>query len=486
MPDSGGGGAPAKGRASGRPGSAPFRARVAVTSSAGEVLKKLLVIPAVLLGVAVLYVLASGREGPEQAPPAEEARTVRVIAAPRVEIVPRAVGYGYVTPGMVWEAVAEVSGKVVETHPRLKKGEILPAGAVLLRIDPMDYRLAITQIEANIRSARAELAELKVREENTRASLEIEENALRLSRKDLERKRELLKRGNVSQAAVDQEERNVLTQEQSVQGLRNTLNLIPAEREALEAKLALYQAQLEAARRNLERTTIAVPFDARIAEVNVERAQFAKEGQIVAIADSIDVAEIGAQVPIEKFRNLLSPVVGDDGLSLADMDKLPELLGLSATVTLRSGDFTVEWEGRFARISDTIDPETRTVGVIIAVDDPYRQARLGYRPPLVKNMFVEVDLRGRPRPAGPVIPRSALHGSDVFIVGDDDRLIKRGVEVGFFQTNFVTVSRGLEAGERVVVSDLSPAIEGMLLDPVLDEALADRLAAEASGAAAIK
>jgi hypothetical protein len=60
------------------------------------------------------------------------------------------------------------------------------------------------------------------------------------------------------------------------------------------------------------------------------------------------------------------------------------------------------------------------------------------------------------------------------------------VEVGFFQTNFVTVSRGLEAGERVVVSDLSPAIEGMLLDPVLDEALADRLAAEASGAAAIK
>jgi RND family efflux transporter MFP subunit len=452
---------------------------------ARERLKKLLIIPAALLGVAVLALLVRGREGPEQAPPSEQVRTVRVIAAPRVEVVPRAVGYGYVTPAMVWEAVAEVSGRIVEVHPKLNRGETLPAGAMLLKIDPTDYRLAIAQIEANIRSTRANLAELAVRESNTRASLGIEESVLRLSEKDLERKRELLKRGNVSQAAVDQEERNVLANAQSVQALRNTLNLVPAERDALVATLAVYEAQLEAARRDLERTVIFAPFDGRIAEVNVELAQFAKEGQVLLVADSIDVAEVAAQFPIDKFRSLLPRDVGERRLTMADMDRLPELLGLSATVRLRAGDFTVEWEARFTRISDTIDPETRTVGVIVAVDEPYTQAIPGVRPPLVKNMYVEVDLRGRPLAARPVIPRSALVGDEVFIVGDDNRLEKRKVIVSLLQTNFVAVGEGLEEGEWVVVSDLAPAIEGMLLDPVLDEALAERIAAEARGAGGI-
>ncbi len=457
-----------------------------MTGSARERLKRLLIIPALALGVAVLVLLIGGREAPEQAVLSEEVRTVRVIATPSVPIVPRAVGYGYVEPATVWEAVAEVSGRIIETHPRLDAGEILPAGAVLLRIDPTDYQLAIAQIEANIRSTRAELAELAVRESNTGASLKIEENALRLSERDLERKRELFKRGNVSQSAVDEQQRNVLTHAQSVQALQNTLNLVPAERDALEATLAVYDARLASARRDLERTTIVVPFDARIAEVNVELAQFAKEGQVLVVADSIDVAEVAAQFPIDRFRNLLPRDVGEDGLTMAVMDRLPEVLGLSATVRLRSGDFVVEWAARFARISATIDPETRTVGVIVAVDEPYRRARPPVRPPLVKNMFVEVELRGKPLPATPVVPRSALVGDEVFVAGPDNRLERRKVEVSLLQTNFVAIGRGLEAGERVIVSDLSPAIDGMLIDPVPDEGLAQRLAAEARGVGEVK
>lgn len=456
-----------------------------MTGSTGERLKRVLFIPVVLAGAAVLYFLIGGRE-PEQAPPSERVRTVRVIAAPLVPVVPRAVGYGYVEPATVWEAVAEVSGKIIDAHPRLDPGEILPAGAVLLRIDPTDYRLAVAQIEANIRSARAELAELAVRASNTRASLKIEADALALSEKDLERKRELLKRGNVSQSAVDEQERNVLTHAQSVQSLQNTLNLVPAERDALEARLAVYEAQLAAARRDLERTTITLPFDARIAQVNVELAQFAKEAQVLVVADSIDVAEVAAQIPIDKFRNLLPREAGREGLTMAEMERVPELLNLDAVVRLRAGDFTVEWAARFARISATIDPETRTVGVIVAVDEPYARARPPVRPPLVKNMFVEVELRGRPLPATPVVPRSALAGDEVFVAGRDNRLERRKVVVSLLQTNFAAIAEGLEAGETVVVSDLTPAIDGMLVEPVPDEALAERIAAEARGEGAVK
>ena len=169
------------------------------------------------------------REAPERTPPGETATAVRVVVAPAVAVVPRALGYGNVQPEKVWEAVAEVDGRIVEVHPQLKKGAILPAGAVLLRIDPTKYRLAVSQIAASLRSMEAKLAELRVRAANTRASLAIEERSLALGRKDLERKRRLLATKNISQAAVDQEERGLLGGQQNAQSLRNTLNLIPAE-----------------------------------------------------------------------------------------------------------------------------------------------------------------------------------------------------------------------------------------------------------------
>jgi hypothetical protein len=49
------------------------------------------------------------------------------------------------------------------------------------------------------------------------------------------------------------------------------------------------------------------------------------------------------------------------------------------------------------------------------------------------------------------------------------------------QTGFAVIVDGLEAGARIVVSDVVPAIEGMLLDPVPDEAAAERLRAQAEG-----
>ena len=48
---------------------------------------------------------------------------------------------------------AEVSGKIVDIHPRLKKGAILPKGAVLLRIDSTDYLLTIAQSMATAQTA---------------------------------------------------------------------------------------------------------------------------------------------------------------------------------------------------------------------------------------------------------------------------------------------------------------------------------------------
>ena len=440
----------------------------------------LFVVP-VALGLAAVGYAVMNREGPQRLPPEERMTPVRVVPAPAVDVVPRALGYGSVTPGRIWEAVGEVSGTVIYRHPELEKGAILRAGTELLRIDPTDYRLAVAQIEANIRSTEAQLAVVDVRAANTKRSLAIEERSIDLARKELERKQRLVRQGTISQAAVDQEERAVLVGEQAVQHLRNSMNLLPAERSVLEATRDQLMAQLETARRNLARTTIVAPFNCRIAEVNVEKAQFAVQGKVLVVADSLDVAEVTAQVPIGNLLTLLPP---DLDLPLepgAPMSRLREVAGLEAIVRLRTGRGDNEWAARFDRISDTVDRRTRTVGVIVAVDDPYRQAVPGQRPPLVKNMYVEVEVRGRPRPGAVVIPRGALYGREVRIAGPDDRLRVREVEVDFVQTNFVVVASGLEAGERVVVSDLPFAADGMRLAPVEDEEALAALVAEAVG-----
>ena len=370
------------------------------------------------VGVGVFALLLAGRSGPEQTPVVERRPAVRVIEVPATTVVPYARGYGVVNPSKVWEAVAEVSGQVVEMHPKLKRGRIFLADTVLARIDPIDYDIAVAQIEADIQSTQAELAELEVKESNTRASLAIEEDALQLGQRELERNRRLVDTGTISRSAFEEQERNVLALRQSVQSQQNALSLFPVERRLLAARLVRNEAERRRARLDLERTTIRLPFDGRIAELNVERTEYIRQGEVLAVVDGIDVAEVEAQIPIARMQGLLQPPA-QTPIELGP-GVVEKVLGLTATVWLK--DLQIQWPGRVTRVSDTIDLQTRTVGVIVEVDDPYRQARPGVRPPLVKGMFVEVSLWGKPQEDVLVVPRAAVHGGRVYVVGEDSRL----------------------------------------------------------------
>jgi RND family efflux transporter MFP subunit len=451
--------------------------------------KRLLILPPVAIGAAVLVWQLNRSAGPEQGAIAEVSRAVRVIEAEPVDFIPRAIGYGTVEPGRVWAAVAQVAGKVVEKHPDLQRGRLLEAGTVIVRIDPADYELAVARSQANLEGAEAELAELEVTEANTESSLEIERRAAALAEADLKREQTLLARGNISQASVDQTETELLNRRQRVQELANQLRLLPAERRVLEASIALNRAQLEAARLDLERTTIRMPFDGRIAEVNVEPTEFVGVGEVMVIADSIDVAEVEAQFPIGELLPLVRAEADLTALSAAELAALPRQFGLEGEVRLRTDGVRASWDARFERLGDRIDPQTRTVGVIVAVDEPYRKAVPGKRPPLVKDMFVQVVLRGQPWVEALVVPRVAVHrrpdaGAAVYLVDADGRLAIRPVALGPDQDDLVVVSEGLAPGDRVVVSDLIPAIAGMRLEPSLDAVVAARLRAQARDGAA--
>ena len=452
-------------------------------------IRKFLIVPPILIGAAVLAYFVSQRQQPEIKPPEERARFVRIIEAPQVAVVPRVLGYGTVSPEKVWNAAAQVSGEVVYVHPNFKKGAILPAGTEIIRISPVDYELAIAQAEANIRSSEAKLKELEVSEQNTRLALAIEERGLELRETELARKEKLLASGTVAQSAVDQERRDTLTQRQKVQELQNSLRLIPTQQAVENEQKAVFKSQLESAKLDLERTSIKLPFNGRISEVSAEVTQYVQVGQTLAVADSLKTSEVEAQVPIERFRMLAAAVTDDTmpiGITPETLIKVVEKLGIKAIVRLRTGGSTIEWEGRFARVSDTIDPNTRTIGAIVAVDDAYAQAIPGVRPPLTKGMFVEVELAVNPAGERVVVPRSALHDGKLYVANGEGRLDIRPVSTGLVQSSFVEITGGLEAGERVVVSDLSPAIAGMLLRTAPDGDLLAQLLEVASGEGPIK
>lgn len=414
---------------------------------------------------------------------------MRVIAAPELAIVPRVLGYGSVKPEKVWNAAAQVSGEIVYVHHNFKKGAILPAGTELIRISPADYELAIAQAEANIRSSEAKLTELDVSQENTRLALAIEQRGLELREKELARKQELLASGTVAQSAVDQESRDTLAQRKKVQDLENSMRLIPTQKTVETEQKAVFQAQLEAAKLDLKRTSVKMPFAARIAEASGEIGQFVQVGQSLAVADGVKTSEVDAQVPISLFRQLASAVSQDRmpvGITPETIKRVVKALGISVVVRLGAGDQVVEWDARFSRVSDTIDPNTRTIGIIVSVDGAYAQAIAGVRPPLSKGMFVEVELSTRPTGPRVVVPRSALHGKRLYVVTAENRLEIRVVKPGLAQGGFVEIVEGLASGEKIVVSDLSPAIDGMLLRTTADEQALAALTRDAAGEVPLK
>ncbi|MCP4996024.1 MAG: biotin/lipoyl-binding protein [Gammaproteobacteria bacterium] len=440
--------------------------------------RKWVIILPILIGVAAFIFLKKNQREPVQAPVTEKAKLVRVIPAPQLAAIPQAVGYGTVQPVVTWDGVSQVRGRVVEKHPQLRKGAIIQSGELLLRIDPTDYQLAIAQTEADIAATQAQIDELKVKEANTRAALKIEEQALSLSQKELDRKKRLVGKGGVSRSDLETQERALLSQQQSVRSQRNTLNLLPTQRALLEAQQLRNQAKLKSTQRDLANTAIHLPFTARIAEVKVEQDQYVRDGEVLVQADDLSNAEIEVDIPIDRLGHLIRSNQVVDLLG-ASNTTTENGLGLTAQVRLQHGGITAKWPARFARISDTLDPKTRTVGIIVEVDAPYSQVKPGIRPPLLKGLFVEVLLQGTPRTDSVVIPRTALHGHNVYVVDSSNRLALRRVELDGVQSDIALIHTGLKADEQVIISDLSPAIEGMLLAPRVDQQVLEHLTRQA-------
>jgi membrane fusion protein, multidrug efflux system len=348
--------------------------------------------------------------------PAPMVRTVRVQTGPQPVLI---TGEGTVRPLQQINLVPQVGGKVVFVSPSLVNGGEFKKGDTLLRIDPEDYRLAVTLAEAKIKDSESKL---KFLEEESAAA----------------REEWYVHRQGGSR--TDKKPPPLVTKEPQLA--------------AAMAKMEANGADLKKALLNLERTGLTAPFDGRVSQENVDIGQYVLPGQALATLYSIDAAEI--VLPLE-----------DGDLFWFNVPGFTSGNGSGSFVTVRArvAGQDMSWQGEVVRAEGKLDERTRMINVVVRVKKPYAR-----KPPLAAGLFVTVDIKGRRLSDAAIIPRSALHeGHVVWVVTKDGRLSFREVDVGRIQGERVLVRSGLKDGERLVITSLKAVTEGMVIRDVSGE-----------------
>tara|TARA_Y100001956_G_scaffold80460_1_gene95702 strand:+ start:4402 stop:5712 length:1311 start_codon:yes stop_codon:yes gene_type:complete len=428
--------------------------------------KKLLFFPALAVGIFILITAVKMKPELPVKPAGDRARLVETVPLELRAIAPVAIGFGKVTPKVEWKAIAEVTGKIVYRNPMLQKGQVLQAGTEVLRIDPLDYKLKLVQAQADFKSSQTSLAKLNQEEANLKQTLKIEKNRLAIANKELERKQNLRKKGLTSQSDVDQQEQSTLAQRKLVLDIENQIGLMPDEKRVAEAIVKVNSSKVEEAQRSLEKTIVTLPYDLRISEVEVEQDQVVNLQQTMIIAHGIDVMEVEAQLSIHDMHTLASSI-GEFSRDDTGIPK-PDTTFIEARVELSSGNVKASWPAKVSRISETVDPNQATAGVILEIQQDYRNLNPTSAPPLVNGMFVRAFIEGQENPSW-VIPERALHGDKIYLLNGNNQLEIKQIEVLYRRDNQVVIDGEIEQGQKLIINDLLPAIEGMQLKPASEK-----------------
>lgn len=289
-----------------------------------------------------------------------------------------------------------------------------------------------------------------------------------ISNKELKRKQDLRKKGLTSQSDVDLQEQSALSQRKLVLDIENQIALMPDEKRVAEAVIKVNVSKVREAERSLEKTTITLPKAMRIAQVDIETNQVVNLQQTMFIAHGIDVMEVEAQLSIHDMQTLASSL----GEFTRDESGVPntDTSEISATIELNSGNLNAVWPARVARISETVDENQATAGVILEIQQDYAQLNPSSLPPLVNGMFVKALIEGASNPAW-VVPERALHGDTLYLMNSEQRLSMVQVEVLYRRDNQVVVRGDLKQGDKLILNDVLPAIEGMLLREAGDDSV---------------
>lgn len=376
-----------------------------------KILKTVTPVLVLALGIGVVQALVATKPAPEKKD--DDLRLISLyVDEVKAEVVTISVKtQGEVRPKTEIDLVPQVSGRIVSVAEEFAEGAEFYPDTVLIKIDDADYKLAVIRAEARVAEAHTNL-------QKELATAQIKQ----------EQWRDRRTRGEPTPFALNE----------------------PQVAEA-RAKIRAADAELAEARLNLARTEITVPFLGRVREKTAGVGQFVTAGTKLGRVFSTDKVEIRLPLTDTQLFELNLPL----GF-MASGDSAP-LVELKASV----GNADYSWQGRIVRTQAVVDQQTRLIYAIAEVEDPYGTAA-GTGMPLAVGLFVSAEIASTHSQSALVIPRLALRNADkVYVINDDSKLEIRTVEVLSTSPDRVMLRSGVKAGERVVTSTISAAVDGM-------------------------
>lgn len=359
---------------------------------------------------------------------------VEGVRVQRRTIEQQAVYYGVLEPRATVQLAVRTSGRVARVW--VQPGDRVRAGQELLRLETSDLEAQLDQARATL--AQAEARYLRLKEGPTPEELEQAEAAVAQAQAQLEAARKELERTELlrqSGAATDQAYDAALSRWQQAQ----------AQWQAARARLDSLKAgpnahDLEAARAEVERAKAAV----RLAQVQLEGARLTAPvtGTVAQVA--VDVGEMASPaspavilVDLEELRVVVR-VPGEDVLRLRP--------GMAVTVQPRAIPDR-SFPGRIHRIDPVADAQSHLFGVEVRLANPGQALRAGLDVTVRVPLMRAVDVLA--------VPEQALarwnEQLGVFVV-ENGRARFQPVRTGITDGSWRQVVSGLEEGQLVVTS----------------------------------
>jgi RND family efflux transporter MFP subunit len=413
----------------------------------GGLFKAIRVFVVLLVAVVIAATLVILRPKAERQVVVQKGRLVEVFAARAEDIQMVVESFGTVAPRESLKLVAQVRGQIVDIYPAFKEGSFVNKGTRLIQIDPRTYELEARRRKVQITQTEAELKRLQQEVVNLRSRLKIARSDVTLAKNEYSRLKKLIERKVIAQSQLDKAEQAYLASLERRQALENQLALIGPQREQLNAARDMAEVIYQQAALDLERSSIEAPFDGWVLQKAIEVGQHVNVGQQLGSIYKAGELDIEVFIPTREFK------------------WLPAELGQESSVAVdvifkNTGEQKV-WKGHVARVKASMDQKTRTLPVVIEVDETASTSELngGFR--LRPGMFVTTRIKGKTVKRAYALPRHVVYPGDVVYTLMGGQLEIKEVSVLRTYKDAVIVTGGISESDQIISTPLSGVVEGM-------------------------
>jgi HlyD family secretion protein len=351
----------------------------------------------------------------------------KVYRATSGQLVQTVVASGRVISPQRVTVALQGSGRVLRVA--VEEGQNVERGQLLIELDNSDARASLAQADASVVQAQAKVRQIgEVGQPQAAQALAQAQSTALQARKTLERNRDLLWQGFVSQATVDDAQRALdVAASQVVSAQAQAISNTPSGSDAAAAQATLAQAVAgqELARVKLAQGQVLASSSGILISRDVEVGDIVQPGKALMVLAASGQTQVLVQID---EKNLSKIALGQKALGSADA-------------------FANErFDALVSYINPGVDAARGSVEVKLNVTQPPAYLR--------QDMTVSIDIETARRTATVVIPTSTVEDAATdkpwVLVVRDKRAIKQFVTLGLRGDTRVEVLSGIADGEGVV------------------------------------